>query len=204
MENDPNSLSYKDLFLKLAKPNSKGFSRKVPVTEFVGIYARLATNNGGSWSRDDGPLGKMYNVIRHKEGKGVAITHVELQGRKKMKKERRISGKIRKEVGKRKCAVLCVSIVEVDHKDGRYDDPSVSDLNKQKADDFQALSKCVNNAKRQHCKVCKKTGNRFDAKKLGYRVSQVLGNGEYRGTCVGCYWYDPSEFNSSLDLAEKL
>ena len=204
MKNDPNSLSYKDLFLKLAKPNSKGFSRKVPVTEFVGIYARLETNNGGSWSREDGSLGKIYNVVRHKEGKGNKVTHVELQGYKKVGKERKISSKIRKEVGKRKCAVLYVSQVEVDHKDGRYDNPSVSDLNKQKVDDFQALSKCVNNAKRQHCKVCKETGNRFDAKKLGYKVSQVLGNGKYRGTCVGCYWYDPSEFNSSLDLAEKL
>lgn len=65
-------------------------------------------------------------------------------------------------------------------------------------DDFQPLSKAANNAKRQHCKNCRDTNLRFDAKKLGYRVSQVKGNGKYRGSCVGCYWHDPKFFNREV------
>jgi hypothetical protein len=36
----------------------------------------------------------------------------------------------------------------------------------QKLEDFQPLSKAANDAKRQHCKICMRTGERFDAKKL--------------------------------------
>ena len=43
-----------------------------------------------------------------------------------------------------------------------------------------------------------KQGKRFDAKRLGYQVSQVRGNGLYNGTCVGCYWHDPLFFNSEV------
>ena len=65
-------------------------------------------------------------------------------------------------------------------------------------DDFQPLSKAANNAKRQHCKRCRETGRRFDAKRLGYRVSQFKGNGVYNGMCVGCYWHDPKRFNCEV------
>lgn len=192
------------LFLELAKPNDLGFSRKVPRTEFIGKYSDLKTGNGCDWGRESSYLGKRYNVIRYSEGKGNTITHVELQGFKKSPEKRNISSAVRKEIRNRKCAVLHVSNIEVDHKDGRYDDPKVSDIATQEVKDFQALSKCVNNAKRQHCKVCRDTGNRFDATLLGYRVGQVNGNGKYRGTCVGCYWHDPMRFNSCLELIENL
>ncbi|QOR04898.1 hypothetical protein [Campylobacter cuniculorum] len=39
------------LFLKLAKPDEKGFSRWVSVSEFVGAYESLKLGNGGSWCR---------------------------------------------------------------------------------------------------------------------------------------------------------
>lgn len=61
----------------------------------------------------------------------------------------------------------------------------------------------TNYAKRQHCRRCRETGQRFDAKQLGYPVGQTKGNGQYRGTCVGCYWYDPKAFNSAFVLVEK-
>ena len=35
------------LFLELAKPNDKGFSRDVPITEFKGRYECLKLGNGG-------------------------------------------------------------------------------------------------------------------------------------------------------------
>ena len=65
-------------------------------------------------------------------------------------------------------------------------------------DDFQPLSKAANDAKRQHCVECRETGFRFDAKRLGYQVSQVRGNGFYNGTCVGCYWHNPIFFNKEV------
>lgn len=195
---------YAALFLELAKPDEFGFSRAVSVEEFTGKYACLVTRNGNSWARRGSYIETKYNVDRQSNGPGNKITHIKLWGFNKAKNQRPISSAIKKEIRKRKCAVLNVSSIEVDHKDGRYDDPDVNDTKKQKLDDFQALSKCVNMAKRQHCKVCRDTGSRFDAKLLGYKVGQVNGNGKYRGTCVGCYWHDPIRFNSSLDLIENL
>lgn len=189
---------YVKLFLELAKPDEEGFSRKVGVEEFVGKYEILKLGNGGSWCRDDSSLGKKYNVIRHKCKKRNKNSHIELQGFNKNPSQHHISRLVRKALSGKKCVVLGTSDVEIDHKDGRYDNPTISDLKSQNPDDFQPLSKSVNYAKRQHCKTCKETNQRFDAKILGYSVSQVKGNGTYRGTCVGCYWYDPRKFNSSL------
>lgn len=189
-----------ELFLELAPPDKQGFSREVPVKEFKGKYIGLRFGNGGDWARDAGSLGKKYNVVRHKKGKGNRITHVELQGYNKNPKHKSISQSVRKALKGQKCRVLGITDVEIDHKDGRYDDSKVSNTGNQKAEDFQPLSKAVNYAKRQHCKRCAETGLRFDAKTLGYKVSQVKGNGKYRGTCVGCYWYDPHAFNQSLHL----
>ncbi len=186
-------MSKKCLFLELAKPDSQGFSRKVSVSEFIGRYSELLLGNGGSWCRDDGGLAKEFNIVRHKSH--GRINHIELQGFKKIPIDKGIRANIRQEISKNSCAVLHIGKVEVDHKDGRRDDPRLSDISRQRTSDFQALSKAVNNAKRQHCKTCRKTGKRFDASLLGYRKSQVKGNGIYRGSCIGCYWYGPFEFN---------
>ena len=54
------------------------------------------------------------------------------------------------------------------------------------------------NAKRQHCKSCRETGKRFDARKLGYRIGQFKGNRDYNGSRIGCYWHDPWRFNREV------
>lgn len=190
-----------DLFIELARGvDSDGFTRKVPVTEFKDKYLILRFGNGADWARSDGALGKKFNIARFKEGAGNAITHVQLQGFNKSPNiDRRIKNKIRVKIQSKRCSVLAISKdIEVDHKDGRYDDNLVSNLSTQSIDQFQPLSKAVNYAKRQHCKICKSTGQRFDARQLGYPVSQVKGNGKYRGTCIGCYWYDPKSFNKAM------
>ena len=46
------------LFIELAKPDEYGFSRAVPITEFVGKYAVLQFGNGGDWIRKDGRLAR--------------------------------------------------------------------------------------------------------------------------------------------------
>ena len=184
------------LFLELAEPDEDGFSRKVYVSEFVGRYEQLQMGNGGDWCRDDGTLGKYYNIERYKE-KGK-IDYIKLHGYKKKSDAKPIPNHIRKQIIICDCVVLAVSKVETDHKDGRRDDPRLNDINKVELDDFQPLSKAANTAKRQHCKTCRRTGQRFDATKLGYSVSQVRGNGVYRGTCIGCYWHDPIFFNKTV------
>ncbi len=187
------------LFVELAKPDKFGFSREVPVKEFQGKYQKLAFGNGGDWARNDGTLAKHYNVLRHKRGKGNKITHVELHGYKKVPvTQKPIPDRIRKEITAKDCVILGTSKPECDHKDGRLDDPRLSDVSRLTTNDFQPLSKPANYAKRQHCVECRSSGKRFDAKRLGYQVSQVLGNGEYKGTCVGCYWHDPFFFNKEV------
>ncbi len=46
----------------------------------------------------------------------------------------------------------------------------------QRLEDFQPLSKAANDAKRQFCKECKRTGIRYDAKLLGYPMSYYSGD----------------------------
>ncbi|MBC6436547.1 MAG: hypothetical protein GDA52_00090 [Rhodobacteraceae bacterium] len=138
-------------------------------------------------------MAKKFNIQRHKEGNRIVA--VQLHGWKKQAIAKPIPQSIRDALKDSKCAVLNTGNVEIDHKDGRRDDPRLMSGTSVKESDFQPLSKPANNAKRQHCKRCRDTGNRFDARVLGYAISQVKGNGVYRGSCVGCYWHDPFMFN---------
>lgn len=185
------------LFLDLAAPDSLGFSRAVSVAEFTGKYAKLLFGNGGDWIRKDGPLAKRFNIRRHPEGTG-RITHVELQGFTKVVIQKPIPESIRQAVTAGRCVVLSTGSPQCDHKDGRLDDPRLSDASQVTVQDFQPLSRPANDAKRQHCLECRTTGNRFDATRLGYSVGQVRGDGKYNGTCVGCYWHDPLFFNGEV------
>ena len=185
------------LFVELAAPNSQGFSRRVSVAEFTGEYDKLVFTNGCDLIRKDGSLARHYNIRRHPEGKGK-VTHIELQGFKKVAIQKPIPQSIRIQITSTRCAVLATSSTQCDHKDGRLDDPRLSDASKVTLEDFQPLSQAANNAKRQHCRECRETGIRFDAQRLGYSVGQVLGDGKYNGTCVGCYWHDPPFFNSEV------
>ena len=185
------------LFLELATPDALGFSRVVSVEEFTGRYESLKFGNGGDWIRRDGSLAKSFNIRRHPAGRGK-ITGVELQGYRKVVIQKPIPAWIRDEVTKEKCIVLATGNPQCDHKDGRLDDPRLSDTERLTLDDFQPMSSGANNAKRQHCAECRETGNRFNATRLGYRVSEVRGDGIYNGTCVGCYWHDPIFFNSEV------
>lgn len=187
------------LFLELANPDDLGFSRIVSTSEFVDKYSILKFGNGGDWIRKSSKLARYYNIIRHPSGKGK-ITGVELQGFKKSQvtSEKPIPANIRKSIAAKRCVILGTSKPECDHKDGRLDDPRLSDIALVTIDDFQPLSQAANYAKRQHCVECRDTGKRFDARRLGFKVGQVRGNGDYNGTCVGCYWHDPLFFNEEI------
>ena len=184
------------LFLELAKPNANGFSRRVYVTEFQGEHDKLRFGNGGDWCRSDGSLAKYYNIERH-QAKGK-IDYVRLHGFNKNPIEKPIPKAVRDELVDKRCAILDVGNVQIDHKDGRRDDPRLNDSSKVTIEDFQPLSQAANVAKRAHCFECRVTGRRYDATRLGYAVSQFEGDGVYRGSCIGCYWHDPFAFNRAV------
>lgn len=172
-----------------------GFSRIVPLSQ---LPSKLQLGNGGDWCRDDGPLGKWFNIIRNKK-KGKIIS-VQLSGYKKNVFNKNIHIKIYEKLKNKRCRVLDVGkSIEVDHKDGRYDAYKI-DLN---ITDCQPLHTSANKAKRQHCRKCREKGIRYDATKLGYALSQYIGTKEYTGSCIGCYWFDPYEFNKQISKQYK-
>lgn len=189
----PRRKTDKELFLELAKPNEEGFSRPVHVDEFVGEYQSLAFKNGCPWGRDDGPLGNEYNIERVRVG--GRVESILLHGFNKNPVKRSIPAWIKRKIKRLRCVVLGTGNPEADHKDGRYDDRRAQDFSTASLDDFQPLSKAANMAKRSHCKKCRKTGIRFDARSIGFQVGYLHGGAKYRGSCVGCFWHNVAEFH---------
>ncbi|MCA8835005.1 MAG: hypothetical protein K8953_07955, partial [Proteobacteria bacterium] len=166
-----------ELFLELAKPDNKGFSAPVKFDRFIGPYKELILGNGGSWCRADGALAKKFKIERIKEGNKIVA--VALAGYNTVPIGKPIPVHIKRIISKKRCAILAIGRVEVDHKDGHGDDPRLSDIKQVREDDFQPLSKAANDAKRQHCKECRATDKRFDAKRLGYSHGHVRGGEVY-------------------------
>jgi hypothetical protein len=195
-----------ELFLELAKPNKEGVSRWVDVAEFVGEYAELKFGNGASWARKESTLAKNY-IIEFDKSKtsGNGIDRIRLNGLNDNKHSQAIEAYIKREIKQRRCVVLGTSNPEVDHKNGRKNDDRIMTGIKQQVSDFQPLSKAANDAKRQFCKDCRRTGIRYNAKLLGYPMSYYKGtaiHGETETGCEGCYWYDPMEFKRHLKEKE--
>ena len=105
---------------------------------------------------------------------------------------------IRAAITAQRCAAFNTPNPECDHKDGRRDDPRLSDPARLTLEDFQPLSPDARAAKREHCRECRETDLRFDAKALGFAISQFKGDSVYRGTCVGCYWHDVRRFHEEV------
>lgn len=176
-----------------------GFSREISISELKNIHPGFQSTNGNQWARTDGSyLGKKYNVIRRKEGGKVISVQLNGFNQSEVRKNRGIRKDIVSTLTKERCVVLYTgSNIEIDHKNARYDDPRVMNSSTQTLDDFQAMSKAANDAKRQHCKNCIRTGKRFNATCLGYKEGFIVGN-EETSVCIGCYWYDPKRFNQII------
>lgn len=191
-----------DLFIKLAQPNEEGISRWVSVLEFVGDYASLTFGNGASWARKESTLAKRYIIEFDKSiTPGNGIDRIRLNGFNNGDYSQHIRADIKREIKQRRCVVLGTSNPEVDHKNGMKNEDRVMRNEEQRLEDFQPLSKAANDAKRQFCKECRRTGIRYDAKLLGYPMSYYQGGAEHNfeeDACVGCYWYDPLEFKKHL------
>lgn len=203
------------LFLELAKPNQKGFSRWVSVTEFVGKYQGLVLGNGLSWGRRGSTLAKKYIIeVDRKQTRGNKIDRIRLNGFNKEKGfNQAIRQDILKKLSQQKCVMLGVvgesenTRIEVDHKNGRKDDERVSNPKTQQESDFQPLCKAANDIKRQICKKCKATNIRWSAKNIkGNPYPFYEGDEHYKKPlgCVGCYQYDPVEYRiRSVEMVMK-
>lgn len=191
-----------DLFLKLASPDKNGISRWVNISEFTGEYAELKFGNGASWARKESTLAKKYIIEFDKSITPVnGIDRIRLNGFNDNDFSQHINAEIKRTIKSRRCVVLGTSNPEVDHKNGMKNESRVMRNENQRLSDFQPLSKAANDAKRQFCKECRRTGIRFDAKLLGYPMSYYAGGKTHNfeeDACVGCYWYDPLEFKRHL------
>ena len=197
-----------ELFIELARPNSEGVSRWVLSSEFVGKYVDLQLGNGGSWCRARSSLAKKFNVEFDKSlSSGSSIDAVRLNG---YKIEATFSQSIRKDIKdfykEQRCVMLGIkgfsenTKIEVDHKDGRKEDWRVSNPLLQRMEDFQPLCKAANDVKRQICKECKLSNERWDATNIkGNPYPFYEGDKNYTKElgCVGCYQYDPVEYRKS-------
>lgn len=201
-------ISKKDLFIELAQPNENGVSRWVRIDEFVGKYHSLNLGNGFDFGRKGSALARQYNIEIQRGGVGNKITAIRLNG---FNSEDIFNQNIRPDIKVAISKEACVMLgainstsenmkIEVDHKDGRKDDPRVSNPETQELGDFQPLCKAANDFKRQKCKECKATNKRWSAANLkGFEDFPFYSGGEdYEGTCVGCYLYDPVEYRKAF------
>lgn len=191
-----------ELFLKLANPDADGKSRWVYKTEFVGEYSDLMFKNGASWLRKNSTIDKKYKIeLNRSINPGNSIDAIRLNG---FKSEPLFNQYIRKDIKdyykNQKCVMLGINgssvntKIEIDHKDGRKTNLRVSDPSTQRVEDFQPLCKAANDVKRQICKTCKQTNERWDAKNIkGNPYSFYNGDKNYTEElgCIGCYQYDP-------------
>ncbi len=155
------------------------------------------------------------NLKDAKFGKGQDIYLIKVYGKQDGKSARPIRKDIRDIVGKSPC-VSCGSShsIEVDHKNGLYNDPRVLDLNRQTIEDFQSLCKHCNTQKRETYNEMKRTKKRYPATRIPkYKnsgVAFIKGDDTYDpndiNTMVGTYWYDPIKFNEEIQkrYVEKL
>ena len=173
-------------FLQFAQPDENGITRWVSMNELIQVHPDLKFGNGGDWCRRGSTLEKKYVIEKQKQANRIIA--IRLNGFNIAKQENHSIPAFAKHINNNPCAVLQVhSFNEIDHKDGRYE-KSQYEIN-----DFQSLSKSVNDAKRQHCKECRATNVRFQASRLGSCIDYIKGDAN-SNFCEGCYWHDPVAF----------
>ena len=187
------------MFLQVAQPDSDGKTELWLFSELEKMFpgVQFQTSNGGDWNRSDGQL---KDFVIHREKLKNRTIGIRLDGFKDKSKDRQIRADILKYIRSQNCRVLDVGgeNIECDHKDGRYDSETYSNVSNQDTNDFQPLHRNVNLSKRTHCNNCVNSNKRYDARKLGYVIGWYNGDESYKGSCVGCYWYDPYIFNREI------
>lgn len=186
-----------DVFLENVSINEDGYTDIIFIEDLITIDERFKSNNGCQWARKGSKLDNQYNLKRFHAnelgGSGNKVVAIQLQGFREKAENHTIPANIRRYYTGKPCVVTGIisSDMELDHKNGKYDTEEYT------IDDFQPMSKAVNDAKREHCKKCNATGIRFDATLLGFPVKYIEGN-ENSPSCKGCYWYDPRAFRANV------
>ena len=194
------------IILRYANVDDYGFSRKVEFSEFTPEdYKRAGPGNGNKGLRvTKGELIDMFTIKKFKGYRGLTVGY-QFQGfnYKFEKYNRNIRADIKKVISELRCAHCNTHLnIEVDHKNGRYNDKMVLSTLTQNLSDFQPLCGKCNKMKRSSCIKCKANNIRFNATFLGYNVSAIEGDMKYDDAlgCVGCYLYDCIAFKSQLTL----
>jgi hypothetical protein len=144
--------------------------------------------------------------------KGSAIYLIKICGVSDRSSSRPIRQDIRAAIKDGPC-VACgtTSQIEIDHKNGLYNDPRVLSAETQLITDFQPLCKHCNDQKRQTYNYTKTTGKRYAAtcipmlRPLG--IDFVQGDETFDpnnvNATVGTYWHDPVYFMDEVSKRLK-
>jgi len=207
-------------------------SELIDTSLFIGEYSSLKNGNGGGWCRLDGSFGKKFKVYTIKNNGKISYSwnkSIEEESEIILKKNkieftlcksntikfigifgikdiddttRKIREDIRNEILKHCCVVCGNSNVEVDHKNGLYNNKRVLKISTQTLDDFQPLCRHCNDQKRESYTKMKTTNKRFKATSIPqlsvFNIDFTSGNEDYNitnpDTMIGTYWYDPIDF----------
>ena len=215
------------LFLELANYNQ--ISRIVATNEFKDKYISLKLGNGGSWCRMDSLFAKKYKYVTRKENghlnlsweankeemeqiqtefkfeksKKKSISHIKIYGTQNEMNKQNIRQDIRDFFKDSVCVVCGNSNIEIDHKNGLYNDNRVLQIH-----DFQPLCRHCNQQKRQSIVITKKTGKRYKATNIPqlaiFGIDFIKGDERFEKddpeAMIGTYWHDPIEFMEQIKL----
>lgn len=218
-------MSQLKLFLKISEYDEKTHKSKLID---ISDYPHLDNKNGGSWCRMDGKMAKHYKFFTVKDSgeiryswiptdnekseikeeckeyikiskKSNKIRYIKIFGIQEKVINRPIRTDIRNIIKNQKC-VSCGTKkdIEVDHKNGLYNDKRVLNLKTQVIDDFQPLCKHCNLEKREIIKKMKATGIRPSATEHPifsiFNLKYIEGDENYNinnpNALVGVLWYD--------------
>jgi hypothetical protein len=171
----------------------------------IGLFQ---SNNGVPYLRRDAPLSRTYMIERKYQKNNGALLGFKLTGfNNNLYFSRNIPQEVRKATLERyghKC-IWCGSCdrLEVDHKNGRYNNVSNN------VDDFQILCKSCNDKKRERCKRCTLTGQRFNVQNaisnVLYKCAFTCGTQKYNDKigCKGCFLNDIEDFYDNHNKPAK-
>lgn len=145
------------------------------------------------------------NQIYNKKGRKIKL--IKTYGKMDEEYKKPIGRRIRNYFKDQSC-VACGSNsnLEIDHKNGLYNDPEVLDIKTQKIEHFQVLCKHCNDQKRQTIVFTKKYNKRYPASKIPmlkvFNIDFTDGDETFnpidKDWAVGTYWYDPVKFMQDL------
>jgi hypothetical protein len=190
-----------EMVLHIAKPDKEGKSREITRDEIESIHHSFG-NIMGTWQA---ALKKIHTFV-FKHGLGNSWTSFHLTGFNDNPFSQTIRPDIDREIKKEPCVFCgCHSDIQTDHKDGRKNDPQVSNQKTQRKEHFQSTDRHCNMVKKTRCEECRKCGLRPDVRKVvpfmeSCPVGWTVGGEQYDPNvgCEGCWFFDPRKFMAAI------